>query len=362
MGSETAIVVATIAFGMGIDKADIRYVYHYNLPKSLENYAQEIGRAGRDGNPATCHMLVCPEDLNVLENFVYGDTPDAGAVRNLIRDLFARDEMLEIALSGLAGEHDIRPLVLRTLLTYLELDGFLQGGTPFYSGYRFRPRMSSREILDRFRGERRAFLSGLFRQATKARTWFSIDPARAAQTLGTDRERVVRALDWLGEQQLLEVRASGVRHRYRRLKTPEDPDALAQALHRRILERETAEIARLRQVLDWAGRDGCQTAALGAHFGEIMAQACGHCSWCLTGRDPIPERQSPGIDPHLWQQAEQLEQETRKILAEPRSLARFLCGVSSPRLSRARLGRHPLFGSLAHVPFRVVLARAEGAE
>ena len=69
MASDQAIVVATIAFGIGIDKANIRHVYHYNLPKSLENYSQEIRRAGRDGEPAICHMLVCPDDLNVLENF-----------------------------------------------------------------------------------------------------------------------------------------------------------------------------------------------------------------------------------------------------------------------------------------------------
>ncbi|MEY4483956.1 MAG: hypothetical protein RL693_1408, partial [Verrucomicrobiota bacterium] len=72
MGGAVDVIVATIAFGMGIDKANIRAVYHYNLPKTLENYQQEIGRAGRDGNASHCEMMACGDDLIVLENFVYG--------------------------------------------------------------------------------------------------------------------------------------------------------------------------------------------------------------------------------------------------------------------------------------------------
>src|SRR5216683_2988944 len=67
--SDRGIVVATIAFGMGIDKADVRYVYHFNLPKSLESYSQEIGRAGRDGAPSIVELFACGADLPILENF-----------------------------------------------------------------------------------------------------------------------------------------------------------------------------------------------------------------------------------------------------------------------------------------------------
>ncbi|MGL4207125.1 MAG: RecQ family ATP-dependent DNA helicase, partial [Aeromonadaceae bacterium] len=72
MAGQLPCVVATIAFGMGIDKADIRRVIHYDLPKSIENYSQEIGRAGRDGQRAQCVVLASHEQQPLLENFVYG--------------------------------------------------------------------------------------------------------------------------------------------------------------------------------------------------------------------------------------------------------------------------------------------------
>jgi ATP-dependent DNA helicase RecQ len=268
--SQAGVVVATIAFGMGIDKANIRYVYHYNLPKSLENYSQEIGRSGRDGQPAICETLACPGDVTVLENFAYGDTPTLAAVQSLVQELFSLGPHFDISFHELSSHHDIRILVVRTLITYLELDGYLEGGTPFYSSFKFQALRPSSEILAQFDGERREFLQQLFQQVRKAKTWLHIDVDQAATNINTSRDRVVRALDYLAEQGSLELRAEGTRNQYRRLNLPADAPALARDLHQRTLHRQQREIARLQQVLDLIQHDGCQVAALCHHFGEQL--------------------------------------------------------------------------------------------
>ena len=312
MRGEAPVVVATIAFGMGIDKANLRAVA-----------------------ALTDHLLS------------------------------GEGETFDVSLLELSNHNDIRPLVVGTLLTYLELEGIIAATAPFYREYAFTPLRPSAEILEKFEGERAEFLRGVFRLAKRGTKWFTLDLEEAAAKLpGATRDRLVKAFGFLEERGDLEVRPAGLRQAYRRLERPAGAElsALHADLAARFETRERNDISRLRRVVDFAEGEGCLTRRLVSYFGEELPGDCGHCAQCagepaapLAPSASLPTAQT--IRVRLAEIAE-LAGEHPGALGTARQRTRFACGLSSPRVARARLGKNRLFGCLTDARFAKVLDEA----
>ncbi|MFK3972688.1 ATP-dependent DNA helicase RecQ [Pseudomonas sp. NPDC087358] len=337
-------IVATIAFGMGIDKSDIRNVVHFDLPKSIENYSQEIGRAGRDGAVSQCLVLANRDSLNVLENFVYGDTPECEGIRRVLDDLLgARSEgQWEFLLLPLSDLSNIRQLPLKTLLVQLELRGIIAPRYSYFAEYRFKYLIEPQTLVQQFQGERQQFVQALVETSSRARTWATVNFEAMYQLYQAERARVVTALDFFQEKGWIELESKQMTEVYSLQATDFDPQALSEELHDYFVHHETTEVARIHAMLALFASEQCLSHRLAQYFGDNRApERCGHCSVCSGQVAHLPE--APALVA-LDQQdfdgmcGEFINKHRQARGAEPSAecLTRFLCGISVPLFTKLK--------------------------
>ncbi|MEK6984107.1 MAG: ATP-dependent DNA helicase RecQ [Nanoarchaeota archaeon] len=121
VSGESRVIVATIAFGMGIDKANIRNIIHYNIPQSIENYYQEIGRAGRDGNLSNCIVLFTKTDEDKIKDLISSSWPEKNKIENIISYLKNKNSKYFFATTKkICFDCDIKEIPTNLILHRLE--------------------------------------------------------------------------------------------------------------------------------------------------------------------------------------------------------------------------------------------------
>ncbi|KEQ62728.1 ATP-dependent DNA helicase [Aureobasidium melanogenum CBS 110374] len=368
MADKIRIVVATIAFGMGIDKSDIRGVVHLDLASTVEEYSQQIGRAGRDGEPGYCIMFICHSDIYLRQNFSLGDLPSRKSLLGLLKDVFGRErtrdtegEVIKLAHRELSTLYDIRLSPLGVVFAALELRfGLLRAITPEYTSYQFEDKGRYHAVAS---SDHSPEARAIYSMSTKAIKNFTFD-MNAATCRGLMRADLVQKLDSWNATGVIMLKTSGVMNRYRVLsplpRAEADIQALADDLFADMAQREKDALGRIDQMVGLITGKSCLALGLAQHFGMELPggrQCCAHCTYCAWGESatlapkPAPPLNVEGV---------------KRVLAacphdDPRLLARVAFGIKSPRITQLKLDKSSVFESLADHEFSTLLREFEAA-
>ena len=293
MTGRKRIIVATNAFGMGIDKPDVRFVIHFDLPSSLEEYFQEAGRAGRDNKPAHAILLYHESDKAGTSKRIAVNFPELDTMKNIYRALGnyyqipvggGKSQVFDFNIAEFASRYNFSIVTIYSSLKMLQMEGYIELTEEIYNPSKVKF-LANRDDLYRFQvanEEFDGFIKLLLRTYTGIFTEYVTVYEDSLAARANVKTEVINAY-------LKQLNSMGIIRYVQQKKTPvliyseERLDIKDLRISKEVYkDRKERFVRRVNQVLDYAAEHTrCRSICLLEYFGEKNANRCGQCDVCL---------------------------------------------------------------------------------